>query len=184
MPYKAIIFDCDGTLVDSEELNCKSCADVITEAGFTGYDYNQIYKDFVGIQLQDIFDLLEEKEGRKFPFDARARFIELANQNGPKYLRRIDGARRLIEKVQFDYKICVASNGERENVINSLKTTDLKEFFPEYDGYEGTSAWENKNIGAIHAAWNVPQQRVDDTLNDVSERIVKHYQRRLCLRFH
>ena len=43
--YELIIFDCDGTLVDSEYLNNAVSAELITEFGIEGYDADRVQKN-------------------------------------------------------------------------------------------------------------------------------------------
>ncbi|MDP7142720.1 MAG: HAD family phosphatase [Alphaproteobacteria bacterium] len=130
-PYDLIIFDCDGTLVDSEYLNCLSCSEIIREAGFDGYTVDYIYNKMVGMTLVDIRAAIEQKHGRKLPDDLRDRIIKRISQNAPTHLRRIDGALRMVSWADENgFPLCVASNGERPNVLESLRIAELDTYLP------------------------------------------------------
>lgn len=52
---KCVIFDCDGTLLDSERLCLQAIVDVLAEVG-VDVDYNTLKNQFQGVQLERIFE--------------------------------------------------------------------------------------------------------------------------------
>ena len=47
-PNRLALFDCDGTLVDSEYLNNKVTSDVLSEYGLPGYTPEKCMVEFTG----------------------------------------------------------------------------------------------------------------------------------------
>lgn len=129
-PYDLIIFDCDGTLVNSEALNNSVTADMIADAGLPQYDLQYCLDNFAGITLTNIIHILEERHpGVKFPDDAVALCRQKVAVRMPAELQSVPHAVETVEAIVRDYKTCVASNGERGSVLQSLTLTGLKPFF-------------------------------------------------------
>ena len=120
MDFDLIIFDCDGTLVDSEYPNNLSLVQILTENGFDGYDMAYALENWVGRTLTNIFKELEEKDGHQFPDDIIRRCIERTNQLYETDLKSVPNAMKCVVSVSEKYKFCVASNGERNSVKKSL----------------------------------------------------------------
>ena len=118
--YDLIIFDCDGTLVDSEYPNNLSLVQILAEHGFDGYDMDYALKHWVGRTLTNIFKELEEKDGHQFPDDIIKRCIERTNLLYETELKSVPDALDVVKRVSVHHKICVASNGERNSVKRSL----------------------------------------------------------------
>ena len=61
MTYDLIIFDCDGTLVDTEHLYNAITAELLNEIGFKEYTPELCMKLFAGQSWSTIRGMLEEK---------------------------------------------------------------------------------------------------------------------------
>lgn len=131
MSYDLIIFDCDGTLVDSEELNCRSFSEILAESGFDAYTHEVIYNRFVGIKLSVILEMIAAETGRPVPAGLTNKYLDRVAANAPRYLRPLEGAREIVQWSAARFSVCVGSNGERANVLTSVAMTGLKEYFPE-----------------------------------------------------
>ncbi len=127
--FDLIIFDCDGTLTDSEYLNNKALLDVLHEDGFTGYDLDYAYANWVGTTVSNILLSIQMETGRAPAENVVSRYIAKVAELQTSHLKPIDGASDLIDAAAQKGKICVASNGERTNVINSLELTGLMHYF-------------------------------------------------------
>lgn len=131
MDFDLIIFDCDGTLVDSEYLNNLATIQILHEQGLTGYDMAYAFAHFVGMRTSTIFQQIEAETGHVFPADINLQLVARGEELSPQYLKDIPGAAELVREAALHGKICVASNGYRETVISSLVRTGLKPFFPD-----------------------------------------------------
>jgi len=131
MTYDLIIFDCDGTLVDSEYLNNKVVAEYFQSLGFPQFTIEYSFKHFMGKALPDIIKIVEAETGTKVPEDHAVHLIAASEQNLAQYLKPVPGAPQMVAMAASLGKICVASNGERIPVLSSLKYTGLNQYFPE-----------------------------------------------------
>lgn len=130
--YDLIIFDCDGTLVDSEELNARATVEIFAEAGFPQYTVDLVEERFLGMKFGKVIELLERENAIKFPDDMAARFVAAVARNSARYLHPVDGAKALVDAVAASgTKFCVGSNGEYENIKASLVAAGLKPYFPD-----------------------------------------------------
>jgi HAD superfamily hydrolase (TIGR01509 family) len=125
-----IIFDCDGTLVDSETVNNIALLEVINEICPHQYDLNHAYHHWMGKTVSTILLQIQMETGYVFTDpDIAQKYIAKVNHMYTSELRPVDGALEVVRACQQKTKTCVASNGERGNVIYSLT---LCGFMPEY----------------------------------------------------
>ncbi|WP_200949022.1 HAD family hydrolase [Frateuria sp. Soil773] len=167
MSLDAVIFDCDGTLVDSESLSNEVFAEALSAHGFplTG---REAMERFRGLELAACLREIEAALGRKLP----AHFaIELRRRTAAIFrerLRPVDGAMELVQGLALPK--CVASSGPREKIELSLSLTGLLAFFEGriFSCYE-IGAWKPDPDIFLHAAarLGVPPGRcavVEDSL--------------------
>lgn len=129
--YDLIIFDCDGTLVNSEALNNSVTADMIAEAGLPQYNLQYCLDHFAGITLGNIIHILEERHDVRFPENAIDLCRQKVQMRMAAELKSVPHAVETVEALVQNYKACVASNGERGSVLQSLVLTGIKPFFPD-----------------------------------------------------
>lgn len=129
--FDLIIFDCDGTLTDTEYVNNQALLEVLHEKGFTQYDLNHAYKNWVGVTVSNTMLAIQMETGIMPPPDTVPLYMERVAKLMQNGLKSIEGAGDLVAAAKTKFKICVASNGERANVINSLVITDLMKNFTE-----------------------------------------------------
>ncbi len=127
--FDLIIFDCDGTLTDSEYVNNQAFIEVLAEDGFTGYTLDHAYAHWVGMTVSNILLMIQMETGRSPPDDIVPRYIKRVNEMQHTALRPVEGAADLVKTAGKKFKICVASNGERSNVLQSLEMTGLMAHF-------------------------------------------------------
>lgn len=130
MPFSLILFDCDGTLVDSEYLNNFAVLETLKEFGVSDFDMDYALTHFVGLRFSKILSLASEATGATFPENARDVYLGKVRALAPVYMKEIAGAKDVVHEATTRAKACVVSNGEQNNVVNALRNVDLLDFFP------------------------------------------------------
>ena len=128
---KAIIFDMDGVIVNSEPLHRKAYFDMFEE--FNLDVSNELYESFTGKstsaickELCEIFDLSISHE--KLMFSKRKHFKTIFD-NDPEF-QMIDGALSLIKNYFFNnLTLILASSASMTNINRVFKKFDLDKFF-------------------------------------------------------
>ena len=128
---KAIIFDMDGVIVNSEPLHRKAYFDMFEE--FDLDVSNRLYESFTGKststickELCEIFDLSISHE--KLMFSKRKHFKTIFD-NDPEF-QMIDGALSLIKNYFFNnLSLILASSASMTNINRVFKKFDLDKFF-------------------------------------------------------
>lgn len=131
MSVQLIIFDCDGTLVDSEYLNNKAFSDVLMGYGLNKYTPEYCVENFVGRTITNLMLEIQMETGFVFPADAGQDYIRRVEELQRIELHPIKGALELVRHCADRMAVCVGSNGERRNVIRSIELTGLAPYFPE-----------------------------------------------------
>lgn len=126
---RAIIFDCDGTLVDSEVLSNEVLVETIAEHGLF-LSVSEALSAFRGGRMADCVAQLERRLGKQLP----ATFVpDLRSRTAAAFrarLRPVEGAIELVTSLsKLPVSICVASSGPREKIELSLSLTGLLPFF-------------------------------------------------------
>lgn len=126
MAPKCIIFDCDGTLVDSEALTNQAIAEMAGEIGIemTG---DEACATFGGKTLDGVIYMMKELSGKELPADWLPKLTQRVNEAWDSKLAPVSGVKELLRNIQIP--ICVASNGEPLHVRHSLRITELYDFF-------------------------------------------------------
>ncbi len=129
--HDLIIFDCDGTLVDSENLYASVTAELLNNLGFAEYTAALCMELFAGHSWTTIVDMLSARHGTTISRDIIQRHADKINLRKSDELMAVPNADNIITLIKADHKICVGSNGERSNVIHSLELTGLIHHFTE-----------------------------------------------------
>lgn len=126
--YEGILFDCDGTLVDSEFLFAKLLSKKIRELGHPEFTEAECHKCFKGHNYDYIRPWLISNL-RDFPIERfELEFFPIATHDFPGKLKEIDGAKKLLTSL-VGYPKCVVSSGHLHVVNYSLELTQLKQYF-------------------------------------------------------
>jgi HAD superfamily hydrolase (TIGR01509 family) len=125
-PIEAVIFDCDGTLVDSETISLRVMSELVSEFGHE-ISHADAVRRFSGQDLKLVIRELEYDMGRELPDDImdtfRARQIPCLERE----LQPIAGAHQLLQSLKIPF--CVASNAPKMKIRVCLETTGLDQFF-------------------------------------------------------
>jgi HAD superfamily hydrolase (TIGR01509 family) len=126
---KAVIFDMDGVVVDSEPRHERAFLEVVREIGY-GENHGIRFADYVGRMDRELWldfiakhhppQTLEELLGMK-----RRRAVEIIRREKPLF----DGLPELVEKLAARCPLALASGSERAVVEEVLKLDELSRFF-------------------------------------------------------
>ncbi|MDZ7715334.1 MAG: HAD family hydrolase [Balneolaceae bacterium] len=126
--YSLIIFDCDGTLVDSEVITNKVFAQMLSELGIF-MTPNEVFETFVGQSMQQclaqIRQMADEEPPSDFLDDYHNRTVKALEAN----LQPVTGIHRVLEILEVPY--CVASSGSHAKMQKTLGITNL---LPKFEG--------------------------------------------------
>lgn len=140
MKYELIIFDCDGVLVDSEEISCGVLAEEARKLGskLTNEEARRI---FAGTNLKFCFEYIENEIGKPLPSNMQVIYREKTRERFAKELKPIEGIHELVASLSLPY--CVASNAPLGKMIPNLKKVGLFPFFEKnmFSAYE-VNAWK------------------------------------------
>ncbi len=129
MFYDLIIFDCDGTLADTEYLNNLAVCELLAQQGLPQYDMDHAMTHFVGKRFSQIIADIAAETGRTFPQDISQRYVARAKAMIPTHQKPIAGAAELVYASKAHSTICAASNLQRNDVFYSLEIAGLLPYF-------------------------------------------------------
>ena len=124
--FDTIIFDCDGTLVDSEPITVKVLIDFVKEFGLE-LSYEDASPLFVGRDMPAIMAVLESWMNSELPVTFSEEFRARQASALRKELTVISGAHELLGSLERQF--CVASNAPQAKIEINLTTTGLSQFF-------------------------------------------------------
>ena len=128
MNTKCILFDCDGTLVDSENITNRVVANMAGELGIS-MTLREAQIKFGGKTLDAVIYGMKEMSGKDIPADWIPRLVKEVSKAYETDLQPMEGIKKLLDSI--DIPICVASNGEPRHVKGSLLLTGLNGYFNE-----------------------------------------------------
>jgi len=128
---QAVIFDCDGVLVDSEYLASRVEAELIRALGLT-LDIEEVHGLFLGKTVDGVLDAIATRTGKR-PDTAWAYNWAFATAHAFKReLQPVAGVRAVIEELRRGgYALAVASQSPLARVRFSLEVTGLDALFGE-----------------------------------------------------
>ncbi|MGZ5776721.1 HAD family hydrolase [Ramlibacter sp.] len=128
--FDAVLFDCDGVLVDSEAITNGVLRDMLQEAGWT-LTAAECMRLFLGKALRDERAMIEARTGRPLTEAWLARFRERRNARLEREVGAIAGAPAAVERIHaaFGGRIACASGADRFKVELQLARCGLASFF-------------------------------------------------------
>lgn len=126
--FKAIIFDCDGVLVDSEKLALEVELEVLAELGLT-FERGDYVQRFMGLSTDAFHAAIDEEAQRRLgrSIAAEVRGSERLRQVMIAHLTEVPGAAQAV--VALKLPKAIASSGSRAGLERKLKQTGLWEHF-------------------------------------------------------
>lgn len=154
---KCVIFDCDGTLVDSEKLCCQALVTVFNQFG-ADYSYETALAHFSGGKIADILIKTRAYLGLNISIDTlEPLYREEVQALFERHLQAMDGAQSILQRLderQIEY--CVISNSPKEKAQHVLQLTGLMPYFKRkiFSAFEANS-WKPEPDLIRYAAMNM-----------------------------
>jgi HAD superfamily hydrolase (TIGR01509 family) len=171
MRFDAVLFDCDGVLVDSEPIVNRILRDMLAERGWP-LSQAECMRIFVGKMVRDERARIERETGQPLTEEWLAAFRALRNAALVQELCIVPGAQAAVHAVheRLDARIACASGADRPKLDLQLRKVGLHPYFDGriFSGQEMPRSKPHPDVYlAAAAALAVAPQRcavVEDTL--------------------
>ena len=175
MNYDALLFDCDGVLVDSEAITNSVLCAMLNEAGWA-LAPGECMRLFIGKTVRSEAARIAAHTGKPLTDAWMAEFYERRNVRLEAELQAIDGALDAVAAVhaRLGGRIACASGADRYKVEMQLQKVGLAPYFAGrvFSGHEMPATKPAPDVYlAAAAALGVPPQRclvVEDTVTGVA----------------
>lgn len=127
MPFDLVIYDCDGTLIDSETLYGEVSLVLCREIGLTQWTLADYNAHLVGIPLVDGFKAIEAALGRPLPADFESRIEDGVAARLEAELRALPGVHEALAALAG--RRCVASSTSLAPLRRNLGLAGLLDLF-------------------------------------------------------
>lgn len=127
MPFDLVIYDCDGTLIDSETLYSEVSLVLCHEIGLTQWTLEDYNAHLVGIPLVDGFKVIESVLGRPLPPDFESRIEDGVAARLEAELRALPGVHEALSMLAG--RRCVASSTSLAPLRRNLGLAGLLDLF-------------------------------------------------------
>ena len=162
-----LLFDCDGTLVDSERIGNLGLVVLFRELGVE-LDADELVARFRGWQLAKMLETISREEGVAIPGDFLPQYRKTVLEMFERDLRPIEGVHSALSRLP--HPKAVVSSGPLPKIVQALRCCDLSHYFGEnlISAYE-VGIWKPDPGLYLHAArhMGVPASRcrvVEDSL--------------------
>jgi HAD superfamily hydrolase (TIGR01509 family) len=139
MTFEAVLFDCDGVLVDSEAITCGALRDLLDENGWR-LSLAECMAHFVGHSVRSRASLIESHTGKPLTDAFMEEFYRRRNIRLENDITAIDGIHEAVHQVhaRCEGRIAVASGADRYKVEMMLHKVGLHHFFEDriFSGHE------------------------------------------------
>jgi HAD superfamily hydrolase (TIGR01509 family) len=126
MTAELIIFDCDGVLIDSEIIACRTDATCLAEVGIA-MTTEEVLERYVGISAKAMFADIEARTGVTLPTDFAQTLQRRIAEAFDAELTAMPGIEQALATLTS--KICVASSSAPERLRQSLSGVGLLHYF-------------------------------------------------------
>lgn len=124
---KALIFDCDGVLVDTETISTATLHQMATENGVP-LSLEETRHHYIGKALSVVFEDMEKRLGSKLPDTFENEFRNRSFEAFKSGLKPIEGIEDLLQEFE-SFPKAVASNGPSFKMELTLDICNLKHHF-------------------------------------------------------
>ena len=126
MAWDAVIFDCDGVLVDSEPISNRILTGMLNDLGLS-YTVERTMDRFVGRSMPSCVALIQEELGAPPPADFSEEFHRRTVAAFEADLEPVRGIREVLDRLPWPH--CVASSGDHAKLRATLTRTGLYDRF-------------------------------------------------------
>ncbi len=124
---KALIFDLDGTLVDSMPLHYKAWKEVLSTQGID-FSEDEFYA-FAGIPAETIFGLLNEKYGTTFDPGPMTRIKEQLYLDNLSEIRKIDVVVEIAENYYGKLPMAIGTGSPKKDSLKVVQMLGMEHLF-------------------------------------------------------
>ena len=130
MTFKAVLFDCDGVLVDSEPITCGVLRDMLDESGWS-MTLAECMHYFIGKTVREERAEIERRTGQPLTEDWLQQFYRRRNEALTSGVTLMAGADLAVQAMhtRFGGQIACASGADRFKVEMMLGKVGLLKFF-------------------------------------------------------
>ncbi|MBD3844352.1 HAD family hydrolase [Bosea sp. SSUT16] len=125
-PFDLVILDCDGVLVDSEVISCRTLVDILSPFD-PSYDLETVMRRYLGRPSYAVIQDYERMTGRPASVDFMRNWRAQLFAAFSSELQPVEGVRSAVEAFGSDY--CVASSSDAERIEICLRKTDIWDLF-------------------------------------------------------
>ena len=122
-----IIYDCDGTLIDTETLYGEVSLEACHALGLTSWTLDHYVDSIVGIPWSEGIKIIEAAHGRPLPADFEQRIEDAVASRLETELRALPGVREALDTIGG--RRCVASSTSLAPLRRNLAITGLIDLF-------------------------------------------------------
>ena len=167
--YKLVLFDLDGTLIDTDKLIFMSYRYLFQKYG-NGYEPTfSEYISFLGPTLMEMFPKYFKED-----FDLLLKeYRDYGNKNDKYFLTPIKGAKEVVEELhQRGYKLAVVSSKVRKAIIKNLSDLGMEQYFDFIigaDEVEGRYKPDPYGLNIAISHFNIEKEKaiyIGDSLGD------------------
>ena len=171
MRFEAVLFDCDGVLVDSESITCGVLRDMLEAQGWH-MTLQECMDFFIGKMVSDERERIEHETGKPFTQEWAAEFRARRNEALETRIEAIPNIHATVQQIFYatQGRIACASGADRFKVELMLRKVGLLKHFEGriFSGHETPRSKPFPDVYlAAAAALGVPASRcavVEDTL--------------------
>jgi HAD superfamily hydrolase (TIGR01509 family) len=120
--WDAVLFDCDGVLVDSEAISCEVLSEMLGDIGLP-HTFEETVDRFVGRSMASCLRLIEEGLGEPVPAEFAGEFERRTFARFSRDLVPVGGVVEALDRIPWPQ--CVASSGDHGKLRTTLGATGL-----------------------------------------------------------
>jgi len=124
MPYKALVFDFDGIITDTEPVHMEAWQGVLEPVGIN-IDEDEFRTQYVGLNDRDFLDAVGKNHKHHFEDADKASLIEQKSMSTIELLEKdiplMPGVREFVEGARADHLLAICSGSNRPEIEFILK---------------------------------------------------------------